>query len=357
MNEALRLARKGRGTTSPNPMVGAVVVRSGRIVGRGYHRRAGGPHAEVFALEEAGPRARGADLYVTLEPCCHQGRTGPCTERIRAAGIARVQAAILDPAPQVNGRGVRILRRAGIPVAVGDGAAEASRLNEAYLLRVALRRPWVDLKMAATLDGKTADARGRSRWITGEEARLRVHELRWGTDAVLVGAGTVRADDPLLTARLGKRTREPLRVVLDGDLRLRVGARVLAAGDPSRVRIFAARGAPAAKRRALETRGAVVRTLPALASGRVSLLRVLRALAAEGVNRVLVEGGSTVAGGFLREGLVDRLHLFLAPKAIGRGKGLFESLGSIPLERALRFSIEETRRAGEDLEIRLVRSE
>jgi len=354
MREALRLALLGTGTTAPNPLVGAVVVRGGRVVGRGWHRRAGTAHAEVLALEEAGTRAKGATLYVTLEPCRHTGRTGPCTERIREAGVARVVAAIRDPFPKVAGRGFRELARYGIAVEIGDGAADALRLNEAYLLRVKSGRPWVDLKLATTLDGRIADARGVSRWITGEAARARGHELRRAADAVVVGVRTVLRDDPALTARAGGEVREPLRVVLDGRLRTPPSARLFSC-DPSRVRIASLRGAPEARRRRLERLGAGVWTLPASRGG-VSLTALLRALAAEGVNRVLVEGGGLVAGAFLRAGLVDRMHLFLAPIALGSGVEALGGLGALPLARAARLRVMEAVPAGEDLEIRLERS-
>ncbi len=354
MMEALRLARLGSGTTSPNPMVGAVVVRGDRIVGRGYHRKAGGPHAEIFALREAGARARGAHLFVTLEPCCHVGRTGPCTDRVLEAGIARVVAAIPDPFEKIAGRGLRLLRRAGVQVEVGDGAEEATRLNEAYLLRVREGRPWVDLKLAVTLDGKIADSRGRSRWITGELARKRGHHLRWGADAILVGGRTVRADDPKLTARLGKRVRQPLRVVLDPRLRTRADARILG-GDPTRVRIAAAGDPAPAKRRRLERLGAVVWSFPAGRGERILLRPLLRKLASEGVNRLLVEGGGLTAGAFLRERLADRVHLFLAPRALGEGADAFAGLGALPLARAAGFRVDGVARVGEDLEIVLTR--
>jgi diaminohydroxyphosphoribosylaminopyrimidine deaminase/5-amino-6-(5-phosphoribosylamino)uracil reductase len=354
MREALRLARRGGGTTSPNPMVGAVVVRGDRIVGRGYHRKAGGPHAEVFALREAGALARGAALFVTLEPCCHVGRTGPCTDQVLEAGIARVVAAIPDPFEKIAGRGLRILRQAGVAVEVGDGAREAARLNEAYLLRVREGRPWVDLKLAVTLDGKIADSRGRSRWITGEVARKRGHLLRWEADAILVGGRTVREDDPMLTARLGKRVRRPLRVVLDPRLRTPLGARVFG-DDASRVRIAAAGDAAPAKRKRLERLGAVVWSLPGGRGGGLTLRPLLRKLAAEGVNRLLVEGGGLTAGSFLRERLADRVHLFVAPRAIGEGADAFAGLGALPLARAAELRIEEVSRVGEDLEIVLTR--
>lgn len=351
MREALRLAERGRGTTSPNPMVGAVVVLGGRVIGRGWHRRAGEPHAEAIALEEAGEKARGAALYVTLEPCCHRGRTGPCTDRILEAGIVRVNAATIDPYPEVCGLGIDRLREAGVRVEVGEGEKEALRLNEAFFLALREGRPWVDLKMAATLDGKIADGLGVSQWISGEESRKVVHHLRWGTDAVIAGIGTVLVDDPLLTARRRGSTREPLRVLLDGDLRTPLSARTLREADAARVRIAAMESAPRSRKSALEERGATVWTFPAAPDGEVPLRAVLERLHGEGARRVLVEGGGVVAGSFLRERLVDRIHLFYAPKLLGRGKDLFPGLGDLALGQAMPMRIEKVRRRGADLEV------
>jgi diaminohydroxyphosphoribosylaminopyrimidine deaminase/5-amino-6-(5-phosphoribosylamino)uracil reductase len=260
-----------------------------------------------------------------------------------------------DPFGKVAGRGFRRLRAAGVRVEVGDGEAEASRLNEAYLLRSAKGRPWVDVKAAATLDGMAADARGASRWITGEGARRRGHELRWAADAIVVGIGTILGDDPLLTARRQRETREPLRVVLDARLRTPVTARILREGDPARVRIASLSGARQAKKRRLEAMGAEVWEFGARRPGEIPLLPLLRRLAREGANRVLVEGGPRVAGAFLVAGLADRLHLFVAPKALGEGLAAFRGIGALPLSRALFFEIEETACLGEDLEIRLRR--
>ncbi len=354
MRLALRLARRGRGRTAPNPMVGAVVVRDGRIVGEGYHRKVGGPHAEVFALEGAGPLARGADLYVTLEPCCHQGRTGPCTERITEAGIARVVVALEDPFPAVAGKGIAFLREAGVRVEVGDGEEEARVLNEAYLCRVEKGRPWVDVKMAATMDGFAADRRGRSQWITGEKARARVHRMRRGSDAILVGSGTVLADDPRLTVRSGSRVSEPIRVVLDGRLRTPPTARLIGGGDPGRVIVATRRDAPTRKRERLLAAGVVVWTLPAERGGGVRLLPLLERLAGAGVNRLLVEGGAAVAGAFVREGVADRIHLFIAPRLLGSGRSAFAGLGALAVGAPWEGRVASLRRWGGDLEIQVV---
>lgn len=353
MKEALKLAALGRGTVSPNPMVGAVVVRKGAVVGRGYHRQAGEPHAEVFALEEAGRLSAGSTLYVTLEPCCHRGRTGPCTERIIDAGVSRVEAAVTDPFPAVSGRGIRTLRNAGIRVGVGNGGAEARALNEAYFFSIERGRPWVDLKMAATLDGKIADGLGVSKWITGARSRGAVHRLRWGADAILAGAGTIVADDPRLTARSGRRTREPLRVILDTGLRTVPSARILTDGDPALVRIASLRSAPRLRRTALESAGATVWTVGGSRAGGVSIEEVLKRLHGEGVRRLLVEGGGETAGSFLRMSLVERLHYFVAPRILGRGRDAFSGLGDLALDEALDMSIVKIRRHGEDIEFLL----
>ncbi len=256
MGEALRLAERGLGRTSPNPAVGAVVVRGGRRVGRGYHRRAGGPHAEVFALREAGTRARGATLYVTLEPCCHFGRTPPCVAAVVGSGISRVVVGALDPNPRVRGRGVAQLRRAGLRVDVGVRQEECQALNEDFAKYVTRGLPFVVLKLAATLDGRIASAGGDSRWVTGAAARRRVHEMRNRFDAVVVGSETVLADDPLLTCRL-RGGRHPLRVVLDGRLRCPTSARVFTR-DPQRTRLYTLAD-DCAKAERLRRRGVVVR--------------------------------------------------------------------------------------------------
>ena len=321
MRRALELAERGRGLTSPNPMVGAVVVADrGEIVGEGFHARAGGPHAEIEALRAAGSRARGATLYVTLEPCSHQGRTPPCAPAVIAAGVARVVASIGDPNPQVSGTGFNALRAAGIEVVVGVGAAEAELQNRAFLTAMRERRPHVTLKAGMTLDGKIADLHGVSRWITGEAARLHAHRLRSESDAIVVGIGTVLRDDPELTVRLGHPwPREPLRVVLDTTARTPVGARLIRAGRPSAAVIAVAAGAPEPRVRALAAAGATVVSC-GTRDGRVDLGALLGELLAREVRAVLVEGGGEVHGAFLDAGLVDRVAMFAAPLLIG-GRG------------------------------------
>jgi diaminohydroxyphosphoribosylaminopyrimidine deaminase/5-amino-6-(5-phosphoribosylamino)uracil reductase len=321
MRRALELAERGRGLTSPNPLVGAVVVTSsGEIVGEGFHVRAGGPHAEIEALRAAGARARGATLYVTLEPCSHQGRTPPCAPVVIQAGVVRVVASVGDPNPLVSGGGFAELRAAGIEVVVGAGAAEAERQNRVFLTAMRERRPHVTLKAGMTLDGKIADRHGASRWITGDAARARAHRLRSESDAIVVGIGTVLRDDPELTVRLGQPwPREPLRVVLDTAARTPVGARLIRAGRPSHAVIAVGADAPDGRVRALAASGATVVSC-GTRDGRVDLGALLAELFGREVRAVLVEGGGEVHGAFLDAGLVDRVAMFAAPLLIG-GRG------------------------------------
>ena len=317
MGLALDLAAKGLGRTSPNPAVGCVVVREGRVVGRGFHPRAGEPHAEAIALSEAGDAARGADLYVTLEPCSHHGRTPPCAERIVGAGVRRVVAAMEDPNPAVAGRGLRRLEQAGIEVRVGVREPEARRLNEAFCLSIRHRRAFVHLKIAATLDGKTATSTGHSRWITSAESRERVHRLRDRCGAVVVGVGTAAADDPRLTVRLpGRPERRVLRVVIDPGLRIPPGLGILAPGEAAFTLLACGEDAPAERAEALRRRGAGVLHLPR-GPGGLSLPRLLETLYGRGIMEVLVEGGAETSRRFLDARLVDRVHLFYAPRLLG----------------------------------------
>lgn len=314
MRMALAEARKGLGRTSPNPAVGAVVVRGGRVVARGFHARAGEPHAEVVALARAGKRARGAILYTTLEPCDHQGRTPPCTRAILEAGIARVVIGSDDPNPIVSGRGIRRLRRAGVVVDRGVARAASDRFNRPWFRFISSGRPFVTLKVAITADGKLASGSGDSRWVSGAAARARVHRLRSEMDAVLVGAGTVRQDDPRLTARL-RGVRSPLRIVLDGRLSVAPRSRVFARSAPGAL-VLTGREASSRNGAALTRRGVTVMRLPAR-QGRIALATVLRALAARGVVTLMVEGGADVFSQFIATGLWDRLLIFVAPKILG----------------------------------------
>jgi diaminohydroxyphosphoribosylaminopyrimidine deaminase/5-amino-6-(5-phosphoribosylamino)uracil reductase len=348
MARALALAARGLGRTFPNPPVGAVFVRDGRVVGEGFHTRAGAPHAEVEALRAAGPRARGAVLYVTLEPCTHHGRTPPCIEALLPLGLARVVVATPDPNPRVRGRGIARLRRAGIPVTVGVGSKEARLILEGYRSWVLRRRPYVTLKLATTLDGRIAAATGDARWITGAPARRLAHALRDVSDAVLVGAATVRADDPRLTCRLAGG-HDPVRVVLASTaLRLPLRAKIFAPGGPP-TWVLAPRGTPAARVEALRRRGVEVLLVPAK-RGRIGFAEVARALGDRGITSLLVEGGGTVAAAALRARMVDRVVLFVAPTILG-GDGVpaVNALGIRSVRAAIQVEDLATARVGRDL--------
>jgi diaminohydroxyphosphoribosylaminopyrimidine deaminase/5-amino-6-(5-phosphoribosylamino)uracil reductase len=332
MKLALRLAAKGAGFVSPNPMVGAVVVKNGEIVGRGYHRRAGLPHAEVVALSDAGERARGADLYVTLEPCNHQGRTPPCTRAVVAAGVRRVIISTRDPNPNVAGGGAQYLRSNGVQVETGVLEREGRKLNEAWFHWVETGRPWVIAKAACSLDGKIATATGESQWITGEAARLYGHRLRHRVDAILVGINTALSDDPQLTTRLPRgRGMDPIRVVLDSHLRLPETARMLHQKSAAPTWIACTEAAPTGKIELLRKQGAEVLVLPE-ESGQVSLAALPKLLGERQVQSVLVEGGAAVLGSFFLQRLVNRFYFFYAPKFIG-GDGAPGVLGGHGISR------------------------
>lgn len=358
---ALRLAAKGRGRTSPNPMVGAVVVAGNRIVGQGYHRRAGGPHAEILALRAAGRRSRGAALYITLEPCCHEGkRTPPCVPALIESGLRRVVVAMQDPNPSVSGRGISLLRRAGMRVSVGCLRREAEQLNETYCHWMRTGRPYVFLKAAMTLDGKIAAASGESRWITGVEARRDAHRMRSQVDAIMVGVGTILKDDPLLTARPVGRAggatgpRQPLRVVLDSRLRTPEQARVLSlekgTGSPSSTLIVTTEMASKRRIERLRARGISVLVLPAR-NGRVSLSACLHRLGQLGVSSVMIEGGGELNATVLREKLVDRVRLYVAPRLLGgrESKGVIGGYSPRRLTEAVPLTDMQTKRIGRDL--------
>jgi len=317
MRAALSLAARGLGNTWPNPAVGCVIVRDGEVVGRGWTAPGGRPHAETEALARAGEAARGATAYVTLEPCCHWGRTPPCTDALIAAGVARVVVALRDPDPRVDGRGLQLLREAGIAVSDGVLEREARRLSGGFLKRVCAGLPLVTLKLASTLDGRIATRTGESRWITGPEARRAVHALRGRHDAVLAGSGTVLADDPDLTCRLPGAALVPtLRVVADG--RLRTPPRAALFDNPAPVWIATRAGHPDAALDALRARGAEIIDVPAAEQGQgLDPAALLRALAVRGVTRVFAEGGAGLAAALLRAGLVDRLAWFHAPAVMG----------------------------------------
>jgi diaminohydroxyphosphoribosylaminopyrimidine deaminase/5-amino-6-(5-phosphoribosylamino)uracil reductase len=316
MAHALRLAARGLGNVWPNPAVGCVIVRDGVIVGRGWTQPGGRPHAEVRALQQAGPRAEGATAYVTLEPCAHHGHTPPCASALIAAGVARVVTALTDPDPRVSGRGHAMLRTAGIAVTEGVLKAEATRLNAGFLKRVTRGLPFVTLKLAASLDGRTATATGESRWITGPEARRKVHALRLSHDAVMVGSGTALADDPDLSVRDLGAARQPVRIVLDRLLRHAPDSRLGRSARQGPVWLLHGPGAPAPARAAwLATGAELIETTET--GGRLDLSAALQALAARGLTRILSEGGSTLAAGLVKAGLVDDLALFSGAVLIG----------------------------------------
>jgi len=333
MSLALELAGQARGRTSPNPLVGAVIVKNETIIGTGYHHKAGTPHAEVHALAAAGEEARGADLYVTLEPCNHYGRTPPCTEAIIKAGIKRVFVALEDPNPLVSGQGVARLRSGGLEVSVGLMAAKAGRQNEVFLKYIQTGLPFVALKAAMSLDGKIATAAGQSKWITGEEARLHGHGLRNSYDAILVGLGTVQADNPSLTCRLPNgQGRDPLRIIVDSKLTISKEAQVLQ--NNSQAPAIIATTAQAAQQRVAEL-GQLAQVLIVNDGPQVSLPELLRLLAKQEITSVLVEGGGLINGSFLREQLVDKYYFYLAPKLIGGSgaPGPFQGIGTEELIR------------------------
>jgi diaminohydroxyphosphoribosylaminopyrimidine deaminase/5-amino-6-(5-phosphoribosylamino)uracil reductase len=348
MARALELAERGLATTHPNPCVGCVIAHDGRIVGEGWHERAGEAHAEVMALGAAGAAAAGASAYVTLEPCSHFGRTPPCTDALIQARIARVVFAIGDPNPRVGGAGALKLRQAGIEVESGLLAREAEELNVGYLSRMRRRRPWVRIKLAMSLDGRTALANGMSRWITSEPARRDVQQWRARSSAVLTGIGTVLADDPRLDVRVGAVRRQPLRVILDSRLRTPAAARILA--KPGAALLFSAIDEPA-RRGALELQGAKVERL---ADSRPDLGQVLARLAELEVNEVLVEAGPTLAGAFLQGGFADELLLYIAPVLLGpQARPLLQLPELSDLAQGRRYTIMDLCAVGADVRLRL----
>ena len=325
MREALRIAHHAEGRTSPNPLVGAVIVRDGRIIAEGWHRKAGTPHAEVHALRMAGDLARGATLYVTLEPCAHYGRTGPCAKAVAEAGITRVVVALLDPNPKVAGKGVAILRDAGIEVKVGVLEEEARRLNEVFLHWITTGLPFTVLKTAMTLDGKIATATGDSQWITNEASRLRVHEMRDRSDAILVGIGTELHDDPSLTTRLpGVPGKNPIRIIVDSQARTPLDAHVVTDGAAKTI-VATTEAAPKERVEALQSAGVEVLAcgsgpVEVLACGsgpEVNLRVLMQELGKREITSVFVEGGGSIAFSLLAASLVDKVHAFVAPKIVG----------------------------------------
>ncbi len=337
MRRALELAGKAVGRTSPNPMVGAVIVKNGRVIAEGYHKKAGRPHGEIEALRKAGKRSKGAQLFVNLEPCCHHGRTPPCTDAIIESGLREVYIGMRDPNPQVAGKGIRQLKRAGIAVHTGILKQECQRLNEVFVKYIQTGMPFVTLKSALSLDGKIATSTGESQWITGPEAREQVHRMRDRVDAVLVGAGTVLKDNPRLTTRLKKGTGcNPARVILDAKAEIPLKARVFHHAKRDRVIYITTNKAPYTRVRKLVKRGIEVHGFYAN-SNHIPLIKLNKILGEEGITSVLLEGGSGVNASALKDGIVDKAVLFLAPLIIGgdSAPGVVGGPGIKSLKRAL----------------------
>jgi len=347
MARALRLAELGLYSSTPNPRVGCVIVKDGVVVGEGWHRRAGEAHAEIHALQAAGDQARGATAYVTLEPCSHHGRTPPCADALIAAGVSRVVAAMQDPNPQVSGRGLALLRNAGIVTDCGVLGSEAQELNIGFVSRMTRGRPWLRLKLATSLDGKTALENGASQWITGPEARQDGHRFRARACAILSGIGTVRDDDPLLNVRGVETERQPLKVVLDSRLELPLNAKLLEGGGV----LVACAIDDAARSAALRQRDAEVLCLPN-PEGKVDLPELMMELGRRGINEVHVEGGSRLNGALLVAGLVDEFLIYLAPCLIGHAaRGIFDMLALESLADKAQLSIRDLRMLGPDVRI------
>ena len=349
MARALEIAREGLGQTAPNPVVGCVIVNDGRIVGEGYHARAGGPHAEIIALGKAGDAAHRATAYVTLEPCNHHGRTGPCADALVKAGVREVVYALADPNPQAAG-GAMYLRSAGIKVR-GDILADRAReLNRAWIHTLSAKRPYVIGKTAMTLDGRIATAGGESQWITGPQARRAGHELRAMSDAIIVGADTVIADDPALTARLDDRVHAPLRIVLDSAGRTSPGAKVYERSGRGAV-LATTNALPSARKREFEKHGVDILTLPAI-DARPDLHTILDTLYTRDIVTAMVEGGGAVLGAFFDADLIDEIHLFIAPKLFGGGKPALGGDGVANIADAARFDFSRPEPIGDDFVIR-----
>jgi diaminohydroxyphosphoribosylaminopyrimidine deaminase/5-amino-6-(5-phosphoribosylamino)uracil reductase len=346
MARALALAERGLYTTTPNPRVGCVIVKGDEIVGEGWHERAGGPHAEATALAAAAARGRGATAYVTLEPCSHHGRTPPCAQALVEAGIARVVAAMSDPNPLVAGKGLALLREAGLAVESGIMEEEARELNRGFVSRMSRGRPWVRVKIAASLDGRTALANGRSRWITGPEARRDGHHWRACACAVLTGVGTVKADDPELNVRDVATTRQPVRIVVDSRLETPPGARVLGEGT-----LIATTVEENARSAAFAAKGASVLVLPEL-DGEVDLAALARELARRNTNEVHVEAGARLNGALLRARLIDEVLVYLAPTLLGASaRGMFDVPEVRELAERHEFDVRDVRMVGGDVRV------
>lgn len=351
MKRAIKLAEKGRGKTSPNPMVGAVLVKDGQVISEGFHEAAGKTHAEAIALKEAGEKAKNATLYVTLEPCCILGRTPPCVDAIISAGVAEVVTGLIDPNPKVSGKGVKRLQMAGIKVETGLLAADVAKQNETYVCFMSFNRPFISLKVAASLDGKTATSGGESKWITGEKSRSKVHQMRNEYDAVVVGIGTILKDNPLLTVRVGKREiKNPVRVVVDTEGKIPFSAQVVSTARDVPTVIATTERASMEKMKTLQDMGVSVIVVPSK-NGHVDLEQLLKKLAEREITNVLVEGGASLNAAFFEAGLVDKIVVFYAPKVIGGqgSPGIVGGEGVKKLADACNFEVSRIERIGEDI--------
>ncbi|ACL69755.1 bifunctional diaminohydroxyphosphoribosylaminopyrimidine deaminase/5-amino-6-(5-phosphoribosylamino)uracil reductase RibD [Halothermothrix orenii] len=353
MEKALTLARKGVGYTSPNPMVGAVVVRDDKIVGEGHHRYYGGPHAEVYALEEAGEKAFGSTLYVNLEPCSHYGKTPPCVFKIIESGVKRVVISMVDPNPRVSGKGIEMLKKAGIEVTVGVLEEKARNLNEVFIKNITNRMPFVYLKMAQTLDGYLATSSGDSRWVTGKKARQYVHRLRHRVDAILVGIGTVLKDDPRLTTRLSDgKGKDSIKIVLDSKLKIPLTANILNQENDAPVIIVCGHRVDSHKKKSLKQLKSVeVLSLDLNEYGQIPIKELLINLNKKGISSLLVEGGGRVNYSFLKEGFVDKMLFFIAPKLLGGSDGVsvFDGKGAEVMAKVKKLKKYKIEEIGEDI--------
>jgi diaminohydroxyphosphoribosylaminopyrimidine deaminase/5-amino-6-(5-phosphoribosylamino)uracil reductase len=348
MRQALRLARRGFGKVSPNPLVGAVIVKRGRVIAHGYHRYFGGDHAEVDALKNAGEDVSGSTLYVNLEPCRHRGKTPPCTDAIIKAKIARVIVGMLDPFPEMRGKSIELLNRNGIETAVGVLESDCRALNEVYLKWVTSGLPYVTVKWAQTLDGKIATAQGRSRWISSPASLKLAHKLRATHDAILVGVNTVIKDNPELTTRLVKG-RNPVRVILDSKLRIPLDSKVLTNQSAAKTLVAATPAAPPENLAALKKMGIEVLTVPPDSSSRVDLKALLKTLAQRQISSLLVEGGAEAITSFLRLALADKIICIIAPKIMGSGTAPLADLNITDVSRSLKLNFTKVYRSGEDI--------
>ena len=351
MGEALKLAKKGAGRVSPNPMVGAVVVKNGKIIGKGYHRFFGGAHAEINAIENAGKAVKGADIYVTLEPCSHFGKTPPCVDALISSGIRKVFIGMVDPNPVVSGKGVRKLKKAGIALKTGILDLKCRRLNESFVKYITKKEPFVTLKSAVSLDGKIASHTGDSKWITCEKSRRFVHRMRFESDAVMAGVGTVIADDPLLNVRLFKKAKkEPFRVIVDSSLKIPLGSNVLKPDFAEKTIVAVSKEKSVSKKaEVIKNMGAQVISVSAK-NKRIDLKVLSRILAKKGIASILLEGGSEVNAAALEAGIVDKIMLFYSPKLIGGKKafGLIGGQGKPLISDAVKIDDLSIRRIGMD---------